>query len=246
MKKFLSTLGVVVFIPIFFASCKKDVGTGGHNDPPVNNNVAAKISSVSVSPSASIVLNGMNPSTKVTINASATGNPAPNITINNVTGSQYTSPDLFESTSFNVVAYNSVGQDASSANVTVTVDPLYAKLAGTTMAGRSFHMITATSQPIGGGTITDMMNPCLADDVFMFFPNCTQQVNHGNSAGCITGLSLVYKNQFNASDPNNMLLKFIDVIPAQPDRKVEFPSSNTMVHTYDYNGLHIIQTFQAL
>lgn len=231
---------------IIIAACSKGSAPGGPVTPPPPAPVAAKISSISVAPSSSIVLTGMNPSNRVTVNVTAIGNPTPSITINNVSGAQYTSPDLFESASFPISASNGVGSpDVSAANVIVTIDSIFQKLAGTSMAGRSFRMIAATRQPIGGGTVTDIMNDCLRDDVFTFYPNCTNQTNHGNVAGCPTGLSLFYKYEFNSSNPNNMLLKLIDIIPAQPDRKVEFPSSTTMVHSYDYNGFHYIQTFQA-
>lgn len=244
MKKIIA-LGVI-FIPImFFVSCDPrsgGAGGGGPIEPPAVN-TPAKIGSVSVSPSTSIVLTGMNPINKVTITASATGNPTPSITINGVSGSQYTSDTLFVSKSFPISANNGVGSpDVTVANVVVTVDPTFAKLCGNTMSGRSFKLISATAQPVGGGTVTNIMTPCLEDDVVTFWCNGKVQINYGSAVGCTTGLSQTVSFWFN---PSTMGYNTIGTIPAQPDKTVDFPSTNVMVHTYEYNGSRYTLTYQV-
>lgn len=241
MKKLL--LGVIFFIPLAFISCGSNSGGAGGGGPitPPPPNTAAKIQSVQTTPTVpSFVLTGMPINTSVAFTINATGNPAPTYSVNGValTGNSFTAPNSYESKSYDFVAANSAGSDVRKVDVVVTVDPTFAKLAGATAAGKSFRYQSITKQPIGGGTVTDLLTgSCEANDVISYFPYGITITNFGSGTGCASGMSNSTSFTFDGSNPSNMMLHIGSVVP-QPDRRVTFNLDGTVTQVWQKDSFN--------
>ncbi len=186
MKNLKNALGMsVLFILIlFFASCGPSSSPGGHVDP---NPAPAKISNVLVTPTQNIVLTGMPAQNNVNISVTADGFPKPSISINGISGSSFTTPNLFNSTSYNVSASNSVGTDSKKVDITVTVHPTFSQIVGLDSSLWDFTSFKIQNlRDPAMTTPVEVITPCQKGYVFTFRKDLTSKVDRGQCGGGVT------------------------------------------------------------
>ncbi len=223
---------------IIVASCGSKSGGAGGGGPIPPPSVAAKINSaVIVAPtSGTLVINGSGTEiTKAVINLSVVGNPVPTLSADGISfsGTQYTTPDLYESKTIVFGASNSAGSDSRSVYVTVNIDPTFAKLCGTSLSqGQSWRPTSHTKQLVTGGPIIPINIDCDLDDKLTFYANRTLKGEFGNDPNCPTGTT-VRPNDFTFNS-GAMTLQ-LEPAAVQPLRTVVF-SGNTMECSYTKSG----------
>lgn len=145
-----------------------------------------------MSPSSIYLSGAANPQTQVVITISAIGNPAVALSVDNVllSGNSFTSPQLMESKTFAISATNGIGSgDATSVPVSVIIDPVFAKLCGT--SGKSYRYSLRTKQEVSDVNPVSILSPCELDDKFTFLPNSRLLIDLGTNPSCgvLSGVS---------------------------------------------------------
>jgi hypothetical protein len=233
MKKFTLLLTISV---VLIAGCDKGSvpGGGGSNPPPANND--PKITSFVVTPVTNVYFSGLVAPSALTVTWATTyaASAKLNGAAVNLSGSNSLVLTFVRDTILRLVIFDALGNQKAeqSIRITATIDPIFEKLSG--REGKSYRLTAATGQTCQTCPPFSIMTNCLLDDVFTFYPNCTNQTSYGTDPACATGLSSIYSYWFNSA---TMLFNTIGTIPPQPDKTVEFTSVNTMTMSYTYNNV---------
>lgn len=147
---------------------------------------------------------------------------------------------LFQNKKFTLRVTDLDGKNAKSQeiNVSVSVDPFFSKICGTT--GLTWIIDSSFSYPPGGSPETNL-TPCVADDKVTFYPNGSGVTDQGNTPNCLTGL-IVGSYTFNKSDTT---LQFYPT-ESQPNRKVIFLPNDKIHFEYQKNGKTWVQVYRKV
>lgn len=141
---------------------------------------------------------------------------------------------------FTLRLVDSMGRNVKSQdlNISVTIDPTFAKMCGTT--GLSWKTTRNTSVRISDGNLLELLQPSELDDVFTFYPTGRSKVYYGT----VNPLPLSYLEEEYKFFPatSELAIQHYDV---QPIRKVEF-GVNTMTWSHTKNGFIYTRYFERL
>jgi hypothetical protein len=248
MKNLKIALGMVsVFAILIFTACNPSSSPTPTPPPnPVPTPTPAKITTSVIAPSTgSIILDGSGVGTKAIVGVTSTGNPAPVVAVDGIpfSGNQYTSPDIFESRDIVFTASNTAGADTKKVSIQVTIDPVFAKIAGNSISGKTWLLIDQTKQPVSGGTVVSFMTSCYADDKYTFRPNLKSIVDFGNDQSC------TFKGKDSANYKFNkvtMVLQFLPEQETNPPMEVSFPAPNQMRLRHERDSYIWVMLFQEI
>lgn len=238
---------VSVFAILIFTACNPSSSPTPTPPPnPVPTPTPAKITTSVIAPSTgSIILDGSGVGTKAIVGVTSTGNPAPVVAVDGIpfSGNQYTSPDIFESRDIVFTASNTAGADTKKVSIQVTIDPVFAKIVGNSISGKTWLLIDQTKQPIAGGIVTSFMTDCDRDDKYTFYPNGQMVVNFGNDQSCTFKGTKSQNFKFNKT---TMILQLLPEQETNPARNVSFLASGQMQFRFERDEFVWTQVFKEI
>jgi hypothetical protein len=247
MKNLKIALGMVsVFAILIFTGCNP---TSSPTPPPPPNPVPtptpAKITTSVIAPiTGSITLDGSGIGTKVIVDLKTTGNPAPAISVDGFpfSGNQYIS-DVFTSKEIAFTASNTAGADTKKVSIQVSIDPVFAKITGNNINGKTWVLIDQTKQPVSGGPVVSFMTSCYADDKYTFRPDLKGIVDFGNDQSCTYKGTDSFNYKFNKA---TMMLQFLPESEVNIPFEVSFPVPSQMKFRYVRDSYIWTKLFQQI
>lgn len=230
---------VSVFAILIFTGCNPASSPTPRPDPNPTPKPEPTISSFEANP-GSVNYAGLPISGKTSVSWSVQN--AKEVYLNDIlvgsSGSLLTDT-LLVAKKFTLRLVDSLGRNVKSQdlNISVIVDPTFAKMCGTT--GLSWKTTRNTSVRISDGNLLELLQPSELDDVFIFYPNAKWKVSFGLQNPQTTAEE---EFRFNAQT-SEIAIQHYDI---QPIRKVEFISPTIMTWTYTKNGSIYTRYFEKL